>query len=248
MKCSKTFKHLYKMNSHIILEHVKPELKLKCGYCEKSNFKYLVPPDGFISEATLNQHILKLHTLLSEPKTCPKCEKVFYFKAEYNEHVYEKHQSHNPFACTDCPKHFISTHELNLHFSKEHKEEFEKTGCYTCLKCSKSFQHKYKLNCHMVKEHEEKKPFPCTECTTEFKTKGGLKTHVKTNHSKLEKPIDCIECGLPFYYKSEFIEHLTLNHKETNPNPCLQCDQVFDSQYMLQVWCFFLRLRFEYVD
>ena len=77
MKCSKTFKHLYKMNSHIILEHVKPELKLKCDYCEKSNFKYLVPPDGFISEATLNQHILNLHTLLSEPKLVQNVKKCF---------------------------------------------------------------------------------------------------------------------------------------------------------------------------
>ena len=54
--CSKTFTHQHKLNSHIILDHEKTELKFYCDICQKSNFQ-TGQTKGFREKGHLENHI-----------------------------------------------------------------------------------------------------------------------------------------------------------------------------------------------
>ena len=79
--CSKTFTHQYKLNSHIILDHEKTELKFYCDICQKSNFQ-TGQTKGFRERVSLENHIKINHVKLTEPKACPTCGEEFSFGAD----------------------------------------------------------------------------------------------------------------------------------------------------------------------
>ena len=79
--CSRTFTHQYKLNSHIILDHEKTELKFYCDICQKSNFQ-TGQTKGFREKLLLENHIKINHVKLKEPKACPTCGEEFSFGAD----------------------------------------------------------------------------------------------------------------------------------------------------------------------
>ena len=79
--CSKTFTHQYKLNSHIILDHEKTELKFYCDICQKSNFQ-TGQTKGFPQKMLLENHMKINHVKLTEPKACPTCGEEFNFGEE----------------------------------------------------------------------------------------------------------------------------------------------------------------------
>ena len=79
--CSKTFTHQHKLNSHIILDHQKTELKFYCDICQKSNFQ-TGQTKGFPQRVELDNHIKINHVKLTEPKACTTCGEEFSFGAD----------------------------------------------------------------------------------------------------------------------------------------------------------------------
>ena len=75
-----------------------------------------------------------------------------------------KHESKYPFKCTECPRCFREVKDLEHHFSKEHKNEYERVENLICPKCPEVFTHLYKLSVHDFIEHGDKNPVSCDQC------------------------------------------------------------------------------------
>ena len=59
--------------------------------------------------------------------------------------------------------------------------------------------------------HSNDRPWPCSECTKAFKTKGRLKDHMLT-HSDA-RPHICDKCGTGFKYPHNLRNHIKGVHK-----------------------------------
>lgn len=73
---------------------------------------------------------------LSEPISCPKCHRLFFYKAYFQFHFKDVHEIDHQKVCQFCGKIFKNSRRLNSHVLI-HQTESEKK--YKCDQCDKKF-------------------------------------------------------------------------------------------------------------
>lgn len=82
------------------------------------------------------------------------------------------------FKCAICGAGFISQPYLNRHIDRHYAEKKHK-----CQFCDMSFIDGRDLRVHIKHVHENYRPFVCQTCSTAYKTKKGLATHLKQHQN-----------------------------------------------------------------
>lgn len=73
--------------------------------------------------------------------------------------------------------------------------------------------------------HGTERPWLCTECPKNYKTKIDLIQHQRV-HDKSRDPFSCSICGQFFKTRSNFNTHLR-THSVKGPQKCVDCDKIF---------------------
>ncbi|XP_072948854.1 uncharacterized protein [Epargyreus clarus] len=109
--------------------------------------------------------------------------------------------------------------------SKKNKIGRNKIGPVQCVICGQVATSPSALETH-VRIHTGEKPFSCEVCKAPFRTRGSLKRHFETFHSKRERKFVCEMCGNSFYRKNDIITHLRV-HTGEQPYVCQYCPKKF---------------------
>ncbi|XP_053681943.1 early growth response protein 1-like [Sabethes cyaneus] len=84
-----------------------------------------------------------------------------------------KHPDGRVYTCSDCPRTFTSSHQLNRHVSV-HTKGLQ----FKCEFCTKSFLRKCQLVVHR-RTHTGERPHQCDKCLKRFKDGGTFSKHKK---------------------------------------------------------------------
>ena len=76
--------------------------------------------------------------------------------------------------------------------------------------CSRSTRAE-RLRVHIKGVHMSSRPFPCTQCSKEFKQKDKLLRHIQSVHTPI-KPYSCEFCNMAFSRKDELCRHGSIVH------------------------------------
>ncbi|OXA45752.1 PR domain zinc finger protein 4 [Folsomia candida] len=105
----------------------------------------------------LNPHELEQSSLFHE--RCPHCERVFFDRGHFTNHV-NAHEGRKNYACLTCKQKFtqkahMTTH-LFVHLSREERAAVRQRWRHGCYFCSKLFQRQSRLAGHLVTHTKEK--------------------------------------------------------------------------------------------
>lgn len=170
---------------------------------------------------------LKCHMKLHEEGTktmyqCTICETIVSRIRELNRHFQNFHVAGEPIPCTRCDVMSVDRHHYKLHM-KTHEEDR-----YQCSKCDYTSGNFHALQSHNVVVHGSEKCFVCEICKEEYKTKHGLRCHMKSKHDpefKKQKPVkkikehECNVCSKRFYFASNLVKHYLDSHGIIMENP-----------------------------
>ena len=202
--CQKSFTTVYNLNSHLKL-HAR-SFAFPCVKCEakfqtererqlhlsqrhkqemEPNLRCTVEGCGkaYFSQTSLNSHI-RSH---SEPSqtTCSVCGKVFSKKSQLKTHMVF-HTGERPYPCQfpGCSWTFPTQSKLARH-KRTHTNERK----FACSKCSKTFSRNEHLQQHLQTHREKRSPAECCQCpvlscSRKFTTAAGLRSHMRSVHSK----------------------------------------------------------------
>uniref|UniRef100_A0A1B0DNH1 C2H2-type domain-containing protein n=1 Tax=Phlebotomus papatasi TaxID=29031 RepID=A0A1B0DNH1_PHLPP len=202
-ECSSGFNNLDNFLLHMVTHKTPP---VRCPTCKVE----------FQRRSSIRGHI-KLH-FKSENLTCAKCEGVFSFQMDLQEHSKEclgkeRVPAEKPFECSVCQKTFGKKSVLNRHllihtgkkpfrcdicrqtFTQKsslvvHKVIHTGDRPHQCPKCSLSFIQKTNLQCHLKRLHSsDSQKFPCKECSCSFRKLSALSLHVKKIHQKAQEEL-----------------------------------------------------------
>lgn len=143
-ECGQSFQRRFLLCIHIATVHVKNELKCaKCDYVfyMKRNllrhqrqshgaFKCDFCTKEFLTKSRLRLHIRRIHETKSA-SVCETCGKTFTHAGYLQRHIQAVHDKRS-FACSKCPKVYMSLYMLRFH-EEIHYTENEKTNiCQYC--------------------------------------------------------------------------------------------------------------------
>uniref|UniRef100_A0A1B0D5J8 C2H2-type domain-containing protein n=1 Tax=Phlebotomus papatasi TaxID=29031 RepID=A0A1B0D5J8_PHLPP len=234
-ECSSGFNNLDNFLLHMVTHKTPP---VRCPTCKVE----------FQRRSSIRGHI-KLH-FKSENLTCAKCEGVFSFQMDLQEHSQqclgkERVPAEKPFECSVCQKNFGKKSVLNRHllihtgkkpfrcdicrqtFTQKsslvvHKVIHTGDRPHQCPKCSLSFIQKTNLQCHLKRLHSsESQKFPCKECSCSFRKLSALSLH-------------CTICPMRFTKNCHLREHL-MRHQNIRPFQCAICGKTFATRTILEV-------------
>jgi len=233
--CEHRFKNIDVLHRHIKRVHC----KLRCKLCDN-----LVPDKSELVNHMRNHtgekpfkckicdleysrpESLKVHVLTHTNPIrfeCGFCDRKYRSKQGLECHLL-KHTGEVPHSCQQCKRVFTRLSELKQHEKFYHRTPKENIACTIC---SKKFRAARFLKMHM-KCHGENFNFKCHQCTTRFRTKCKLETHVKRVHYK----VSCEVCGHLVSDKYELENHMR-NHTGEKPFKCNLCDAAYSRQLSL---------------
>ena len=185
--------------------------------------------------------------------TCDVCNKDFYGKTLYDEHM--RIHREKPHLCDydGCNYSTVRRGSLGIHIESVHEKKLnykcDYNGCdkifgrkstlynhiqrvhekkinYKCghVGCTKGFYMKSDYDVHM-RTHAGEKPFKCRDCLKRFRQSQQLKRHINDIHQKL-KPYECGYCDKRFARKERLRIHLRI-HAGENPYECQDCQRRF---------------------
>ncbi|RXG71783.1 Sex determination protein fruitless [Armadillidium vulgare] len=103
---------------------------------------------------------------------CAYCPYKSYDKSRVTTHTRFKHTRERPFACSYCPKRFVTKLILNRHM-QTHTGEKQ----FQCNQCSFKCIQKVHLQKHMISHTGEKKVYQCEHCSRTFSQLASFKRH-----------------------------------------------------------------------
>ena len=134
--------------------------------------------------------------------------------------------SEGRYKCEVCDYKSHSSHSLKIH-------SYQHSGSrpFHCTACGKGFLSQCETDDHYNAAHMNQ-ILNCTVCTKTFKTKVGLRSHVKRMHSdqsKIKKLHTCTECDKQFDCKSQLEIHMKTAHLD-HTFDCNVCKKSYKSR------------------
>ncbi|XP_070546225.1 zinc finger protein 181-like [Ptychodera flava] len=186
----------------------------KCRFCGK---KF---PHREWQEHLLNHHVTEL--IVYE---CHVCEKQYWQRGTFNNHVKVHQVNGNPFTCNECGATFSSTKSLRSHKVIHNGRELH------CDFCEYKTYYKYQLNIHM-KRHSDSEAFDCKFCGKHLVSSGSLSTHIQRFH--IQSKHECTDCKKEFSFLHELNHHIARHHQDNiNRFICEKCGKGFHTKILL---------------
>ncbi|KAF7269233.1 hypothetical protein GWI33_017690 [Rhynchophorus ferrugineus] len=161
---------------------------------------------------------------------CPKCDKSFSCKQNYEVHLKAIHNGEKPFKCELCDRTFAYAYSLKCHMVS-HKNVIDKIDQISCDKCDKVFNHPSSLLYHKDTEHGNQR-FICNKCHRTFRHRQLLQRH-QLVHSD-ERPFKCNMCDQTFKTRSNLINH-EIVHTGVKRFVCTICGHSFGHKTSLSI-------------
>lgn len=178
---------------------------------------------GFYSKASYRNHINVVHKQIWH--ICDICGCKLRTKSALKEHVTTHDQRERKSICEICGKTYLNDRTLKHHL-KSHKLD---PGC-CCKICGKVVSSKKVLESH-IRTHTGEKPIQCDICQKTFAAKSYLKSHLRT-HTGI-KPYCCVYCKKSFSQRYSLTIH-TRYHTGERPYTCNICGKNYESKTLLK--------------
>ncbi|CRK86610.1 CLUMA_CG000447, isoform A [Clunio marinus] len=187
------------LNESSLDHHVCPPMKVE--ELEESYEEFLEDYDVLENEDSDTKKKKYAKKRLKDPITCPKCNRLFYYKAYFQFHYKDVHSEDREEICQFCGKLFKNSRRLNSHILI-HQNDSEKK--HKCDKCSRQFNFSGDLTRHK-RVHENVKPYKCHLCPKSFIQSYALKLHINV-HNNVRYTCDL--CAAHFGGKPTLKKHM----------------------------------------
>lgn len=180
-------------------------------------------------EALLKNEVRKISNGSDGPiiLACNLCDEGFLKQELLDRHMANKHDNRDrPFACSQCPKTYISNGNLQEHIRRVH------TGTkHSCKICNITLASKGSWKRHMRGHSEE--GHCCDICKEKFSSHSVMVTHKRRVHEKEMNNFICVDCGSTFNSNSALREH-RVRHTTERKFECTTCGMKFKRSSNLQ--------------
>merc|ERR1719186_351192 len=112
-----------------------------------------------------------------------------------------------------------------------HKKFHSKDRPYKCTECDKEYKTRFNLNEHMRDRHSGE--HTCPECGKVFASKRNMQQHVKNVCTVEEGKFKCTECGESFKFSQNLKTHIKVVHEGLRPFICDVCGSDFTTKVYL---------------
>ncbi|XP_070546229.1 putative zinc finger protein 286B isoform X2 [Ptychodera flava] len=186
----------------------------KCRFC---GIKF---PYREWQEHLLNHHVTELIVY-----GCHVCEKQFWQRTSFYDHVKGHEVDGNALSCDVCGATFGARSSLRRHKVKHRRTELH------CDYCEYKTYCKYQLNIHM-KRHSDSEAFNCKFCGKHLVTLGSLNNHIQRFH--IQSKYQCTDCEKEFAFLDELNHHIARHHQDNIKHfICEKCGKGFQTKVML---------------
>ncbi|XP_055855561.1 transcription factor grauzone-like [Episyrphus balteatus] len=194
--CPEKFAKKYLLDHHNVKHIRKDKTKLQCPTCG----------NGFLTDATLQKHIQKIHST-DYDNICEICAKIVRGNAAFERHMKEHEGIVLPrFQCNICGMWLKTKRILVKHIEKHDGRT------YPCKVCGKHSASKSALQSHMSYVHDLSRKYSCTLCDKSFKKAVALKEHMTTHTG--EVLYTCPHCPTTFNSRANMHSHRKKKHRE----------------------------------
>ncbi|KAE9540702.1 hypothetical protein AGLY_003947 [Aphis glycines] len=132
------------------------------------------------------------------------------------------------YTCNICGQIFVYKCWLGRHIAS-HMDPIHK-----CTHCDRVFNRKDTLNRHVRTVHEKIK-HSCEICDAKFSTTRAKTRHINRIHSEEDTTVHCPKCPSTFSCQLDLKYHDNLKHTFTTPYKCKECNQGFETPYLLHI-------------
>ena len=157
---------------------------------------------------------------------CPDCNKLFFSKAAYHEHM----QTHIVKPNRPSNQYLMSTEQVDMNQTVDNAICSFSEKSYKCSICDQEFTYREELLEHS-ESHEAAKPHKCDTCGARLSHISALRRHKLTHGG--HKPHQCSVCNRAFFHKCDLQRHYSI-HGKTKHFECSVCNKKFSSSYYLK--------------
>ena len=224
--CLKQFESKQHLEDHISTAHTLRDFKkrLRCVICNilfKTKNK---------DKSTLMKHMQSEHKVGYK---CPICQMKQPSLSTLNQHKIQEHNSavKIKYLCPKCGKEFIDKPKYDQHVSKLSCNQLIGEKCPICEETFESMSLK---SDHLATKHKDVKLHDCSECSSRFITKNGLKRHISKVHRNVGNI--CPTCGKTYKSISVLEDHISYVHEgKVKPRfKCYMCEESYSTMKYLE--------------
>ncbi|XP_030752954.1 zinc finger imprinted 3-like isoform X2 [Sitophilus oryzae] len=236
------------LKNHLDNNHSEFSKKSHLAHEERQKFSCVHCNKKYTRKHNLNQHLednhidSRAHVPQKKVYRCSRCS-YYTIRKSYIEKHKKSHltrEERQMFACAHCDNEYRSKISLRYHLQNNHtdsrtrelKESQKKV--YICTICD--FQTRYSTS---IRDHKEthlapgqRQLFSCAQCGNTYRTKTGLKYHLRNTHidSRMQKNVyRCSTCSFQTQEKPRLNRHekVHLAPEERQLFACAHCDKKY---------------------